>query len=147
MDSPKWRYKLRWIERLQAYFDRHFTPRKKVIWVGDLNIAPAPIDVYDSKKFMGKHVCHHPEMTKAYETFVGWGFVDVFRKHRPNPGEYAFYDYRLPNALERNLGWRVDHVLATRPAASKSVDARIDLEPRRLEKPSDHTVMAAEFDL
>jgi len=147
VDSPKWRYKLEWLTRLRDYFDRHFTGRKRLIWVGDLNMAPTPLDVYDSKKFMGKHVCHHPKITEAYESFLDWGFVDVFRKHRPDPGEFAFFDYRLPKSLERGLGWRVDHVLATKPMAGKSSDAYIDLEPRKKEKPSDHTFMVAEFDL
>ena len=47
--------------------------------------------------------------------------------------------------MDRGLGWRVDHILATRPLADRSVDCFIDLRPRRAEKPSDHTPMVAEF--
>jgi exodeoxyribonuclease-3 len=70
----------------------------------------------------------------------------VFRKHHPNePNQYSFFDYRVPKSLERGLGWRVDHILATAPLAQKSVDCYIDLEPRKAEKPSDHTPIMAEF--
>ncbi|MGB9861998.1 MAG: endonuclease/exonuclease/phosphatase family protein, partial [Candidatus Bipolaricaulaceae bacterium] len=77
-----------------------------------------------------------------------WGFVDVFRKHHPHePGQYTFWDYRVPKALERNLGWRVDHIWATAPLAEKSLRAWIDREARRAGKPSDHTFLVAEFAL
>lgn len=145
-DSPKFQYKLEWLSRLLDWFDRHFTPRQKVVWVGDLNIAPEPMDVHDSQRLMG-HVCHCPEVFEAFGKFLGWGFVDVFRKHRPDPGEYSFFDYRVPNAVERGLGWRVDHVLATPPMAKKSTAARIDLKARKKEKPSDHCFVVAEFDV
>jgi exodeoxyribonuclease-3 len=52
----------------------------------------------------------------------------------------------VPQSLERGLGWRVDHILATTPLAKKSVDSYIDLEPRKAEKPSDHTPIVAEFE-
>ena len=144
--SPKFKYKLQWIARLGDYFDRHFTPRKRLIWMGDLNCAPEPIDVYDSKKLMG-HVCHHPGVFEALNKVKDWGFVDVFRKHRPGAGEYTFFDYRMPKAMDKGWGWRIDHIWATKPMAAKSVDASIDLEPRRRPKPSDHTFLMAEFDV
>ena len=73
--------------------------------------------------------------------------MDVFRKHRPGEGEYSFWDYRVPNSLERNIGWRIDHILATVPLAERSVDSYADREPRAWERPSDHTVVVAEFRL
>jgi len=144
--SPMFKYKLEWIRRLGDYFRRHSSPRRRLVWVGDFNVAPEPMDVYDSPRILG-HVCHHPKVFEAFAAVKAWGFVDVFRKHRPDPGEYSFFDYRVPRALERGMGWRVDHVWATRPLAAKSVDAWIDLEPRRKPKPSDHTFVMAEFEL
>ena len=144
-DSPQFRYKLEWLRRLRDYFDRHFTRRRRIVWVGDFNVAPEPIDVYDSKRILG-HVCHCPAVFEALAEVRDWGFVDVFRMHKPEPGLYSFFDYRLPRAVERDMGWRVDHVYATRAMAKKSVDAWIDLDPRRREKPSDHTPVVAEFD-
>lgn len=145
-DSDRFAYKLEWLDRLRDYFDRHYTKRKRIVWIGDLNIAPEPIDVYDHKRLLG-HVCHHPAVFEKFEALVNWGFVDVFRKHRPDAGEYSYFDYRMRNGLERGLGWRVDHILATPPMAKKSMDAWIDLGPRKKERPSDHTFVVAQFDV
>lgn len=46
----------------------------------------------------------------------------------------------------KNLGWRVDHIWATRPLAEKSTRTWIDSDPRLKEKPSDHTFVVAEFE-
>ena len=48
--------------------------------------------------------------------------------------------------MERGLGWRVDHILATAPMAKKSVDSYIDQRPRKAEKTS-ITPLVAEFKL
>jgi exodeoxyribonuclease-3 len=143
---PVYEYKLAWFARLAALFARRYTTRQKVLWCGDLNVAPTEIDVHDPKRLMG-HVCFNPEVQAAFRGVVEWGFVDVFRKHHPEPGQYTFYDYRAPSALKGNKGWRIDHILVTKPLAAKSVDCTIDLAPRRQTRPSDHTPLIAEFDL
>jgi exodeoxyribonuclease-3 len=74
-------------------------------------------------------------------------FVDIFRKYRPGEGEFSFWDYRVKNALERNIGWRIDHVLATRKLGEHSVDCYVDREPRGWEKPSDHAPLVSVFDI
>lgn len=139
-------YKLRWFERLRSYFDRHFTPRTKVVWTGDMNVAPEPVDVHDPKAYIS-HVCFEERVRKAFAHTRDWGFVDVFRKHHPEPEQYTFYDYRTIKAVKRKIGWRIDHILATPPLARKSTDSYIDLEPRLKPKPSDHTFLVAEFDV
>ena len=145
IDHPMYAYKLEWFRRLKAYFGRHFTPALKVLWVGDLNVAPEAMDVHNAAE-QANHVCYHADVRRAFADTVAWGFVDVFRKHHPEPGQYSFFDYRTPNAAKRGMGWRVDHVLATRPLAARSTDCCIDLAPRLQPKPSDHTFMVAEFD-
>jgi exodeoxyribonuclease-3 len=144
--DPMYAYKLRWLARLRAYFTRHFTTRDKVLWMGDLNVAPEPADIYNSER-QADHVAFHVEARRALSSVRDWGFIDVYRKHHPEPGRYTYFDYRLGDALEANKGWRVDHLFATPPLASRSTDAWIDLAPRRAEQPSDHTFLAASFRL
>jgi len=144
-DSEKFQYKLAWFDRLLAFFKKNFKPNDPVLWVGDFNVAPEPIDVYDPEALLG-HVCFHPEVHKALKTVMKWGFVDVFRMHCNQPGRYTFWDYRLPNSFKRNLGWRLDHIMATKPLAEKCSACYIDKEPRTKDKPSDHTPIVAEFD-
>lgn len=146
-ESEHFEYKLKWLARLRAFFERHHTPQNPLLWVGDFNVAPEEIDVYDPKSLM-KHVDFHPEARRALEKVREWGFMDVFRLHRPEEsGQYTFWDYRVPNALERGMGWRVDHIWATQALAQKSRACWIDVEARRAERPSDHTFLVAEFTL
>jgi len=76
-----------------------------------------------------------------------WGFTDIFRKHHPaETGQYTFFDYRVRDSVSRNLGWRVDHILATKPLAAKSRICSIDLASRLAEKPSDHAIIYAQWE-
>jgi exodeoxyribonuclease-3 len=143
-ESEKFEYKLNWFKRLHVFFDKNFKPAEPVFWLGDLNVAPEPIDVYDPEALSG-HVCFHPDARKALSEVMQWGFADVFRMHCREAGQYTFWDYRL-HSLEHNFGWRLDHIMATQPLAKKSVACYIDKEPRFAERPSDHTPIVAEFD-
>ncbi len=144
-ELPQFRYKLEWFSRLRSFLERHYTPDDPLVCCGDLNVAREEIDVHDPKRLMG-HVDFTPEVWEVFDSFTSWGLLDVFRKHHPGEaGQFAFFDYRVPASLDRGLGWRVDHILATKTMADRSLDCRIDLKPRRAEKPSDHTVMIAEF--
>jgi len=146
-DSEHFQYKLEWLARLRAFFERHYSPGEPLLWMGDFNVAPEPIDVHDPKR-LKNHADFHPEARAALERVREWGFVDVFRRHHPDELEqYTFWDYRVRNALERGLGWRVDHIWATEPLARQSTGAWIDVEARRTERPSDHTFLVAEFAL
>ncbi len=146
-DSDAFKYKLKWFERLREFFDQNFSPSDSIIWCGDMNVAPEPIDVHNPKRLFG-HVCFRPEVWEAFSRVKEWGFEDLFRKHHPGePNQYTFYDYRVPRAVERGLGWRVDHILGTKPIADRCVNCWIDIEPRLKPRPSDHTPLVADFEV
>ena len=73
-------------------------------------MAPTEIDVTNptNKK---DHVCFHTDI-RAKFAGTAEGLVDVLRRFHPDPGEYTFFDYRVKGALDRNIGWRIDHILA-----------------------------------
>jgi len=77
---------------------------------------------------------------------MDWGFTDIYRLHRPTEKAFTLWDYRIRNAVKRGLGWRIDHIWATRSLAEKSKTAWIDREPRLWQRPSDHTFIVAEFE-
>jgi len=144
-EHEQFEYKIQWFHRLRRYLERQARPDGFVICCGDLNVARENIDVHDPKRLFG-HVDFTPEVWDAFDDLTAWGLVDVFRaKHRDEAGLYTFFDYRVPRSLERGLGWRVDHMLATDSLCEKSTGCYIDPEPRSMEKPSDHTVLVAEF--
>ncbi len=145
-DSAKFTEKLEWFKKLHAFLKKNFDPEKPLLWLGDFNVAPEPMDVYDPEKLYG-HVGYHPDEHDALKLLKEWGFVDIFRKHKPGPGQYTFWDYRIKNGVKNNIGWRIDHIWATKPLARKSVDSWIDMEPRLMDKPSDHTPIVAEFEV
>jgi len=145
VDSPHFDYKLRWFERMHAFFERFYSPDESLIWVGDLNVAPEPIDIHDPKGNKD-HVDFHPLAREALARVKEWGFVDVFRSHHPDePDHYTYWDYRARNPVERKKGWRVDHVYATQCLADRSTGSWIDTDARQVERPSDHTFLVAQF--
>ncbi len=144
-DSDIFAYKLKWIRYLREYFNSRFRPSQPLLWMGDFNVAPEPIDVHDPKRLYGR-IGYHPEEHLALRHVKEWGFIDVFRRHMKEGGHFTFWDYRVPGLFKRNKGWRVDHIWATAPMAAKSRRAWIDAGPRQQERPSDHTFIAAEFD-
>lgn len=139
-------YKLQWLARLRQFFEERYTPGQRLVWCGDMNVAPAELDLHDPKGNQD-HVCFTAEVRAALARVAEWGFVDLFRRHHSEPGQYSFYDYRVKDALKRGLGWRVDLIMATAPLAERSADCWIDAAPRAAEKPSDHCPVLAEFEL
>ncbi|MBP8954391.1 MAG: exodeoxyribonuclease III [Armatimonadetes bacterium] len=142
--SEKFAYKLDWLRTLRRELDRRWKPDEPVVWVGDLNVARDDRDVYDPEALRGE-VCFHPDEQEALNFVMQWGMEDVFRRHVEEGGQFSFFDYRIPNGFKRKMGWRVDHVMASSVLAERSVRAWIDLAPRALDKPSDHTPICAEF--
>lgn len=145
MGTEQFIYKLDWLRRLKDFLFGKFSPHDRIIWCGDLNVAREPIDVHDPKRLLG-HVDFNPEVWKAFDEVVSFGMVDLFRLvHPKESNQFTFFDYRVPKAVERKLGWRVDHLLATRALIPHLRDCYIDLAPRLQDRPSDHTVLVAEF--
>lgn len=147
LDSSHFEYKLAWFRRLRAFFERHYSPQEPLLWMGDLNVAPEPIDVHNPKGHRD-HVCFHVSVREALREVVGWGFVDLFRMHHPDePDQYTYWDYRARNPVAERKGWRLDHILATRPLVARCVDCWIDVEARLAQRPSDHTFLVADLEV
>lgn len=145
-DSDKFTYKLKWLEGLFQYIKKEYIPDNPLILLGDFNVAMDERDLYDPDGLRGS-AGYHPDEQKILNEFFKWGFVDIFRKYNSEGGHYTFWDYRIPNAVKRKMGWRIDYITATQPLAEKSTGVWIDLDARSLKRPSDHTFLVAEFDI
>jgi exodeoxyribonuclease-3 len=141
--SEAFDYKLRWLERLRAFLAAHHSPNEPIVVCGDFNVAPDDRDVYDPKLWENQTLCH-PEERARLKELCEFGLVDVLRRAHPEgPGPYSWWDYRML-AFPKNLGLRIDLVLATAPVSARVEDARVDRDERKInkankeDKPSDH---------
>lgn len=144
--SDKWAYKMAWLERFSRLIRDRYRPDDPLIWLGDINIARHPEDVYDSKRMLGG-VGHHPDEFSRLDAILDFGFADMFRKFISDPGHYSFWDFLIPNGFKRNMGWRIDHIYATLSLANLCTECWIDRDARGLDRPSDHTFVVAQFDV
>jgi exodeoxyribonuclease-3 len=142
--SPKFAYKLAWLSCLQRFLDQMHTPQDALILCGDFNIAPEARDVYDPVALDGE-VLFHPDERAAFARFLSWGLGDTLRLHHEEAGLYSWWDYR-GGAFRRNLGIRIDHILATPLLAQQCTDVVLARDQRRLPKPSDHIPVIATFE-
>jgi exodeoxyribonuclease-3 len=143
VDSEKYRYKLRWLEALRQQVQDELEQYPNSVLLGDFNIAPEDRDVHDPAAWAGKVLCSEPER-EALRSLTGLGFQDVFRNFEQDEKSFSWWDYRAA-AFRRNMGLRIDLILASGALRDGCSACRIDVEPRRLERPSDHTPVIAEF--
>lgn len=142
--SPKYEYKLRWMEQLLAFLQAGPGPETPLLICGDFNIAPLDLDVWDGSARQGLFVS--PPERQGFQRFLDWGLVDTFRHFHPNePKAFTWWDYRA-GGFERNKGMRIDHFLLTRPLLSRAKSIRIDRKVRANEQPSDHVPVILELD-
>jgi exodeoxyribonuclease-3 len=142
--SEKYEYKLRWLAAFRAWLEQelHRTPRLAVL--GDYNIAPTDKDVHDPETWRDRVLCSAPER-EAFRKLTELGLKDAFRLFAQAEQSFTWWDYRT-NAFRRNSGLRIDHVLLSPELALQCRGCAIDLEPRRLERPSDHAPIVAELE-
>jgi exodeoxyribonuclease-3 len=143
--SDKYTFKLEWFLRIQRYCRERLDPAAPAIWTGDLNVAPEPIDVYHPDRRVNDPD-FHIDARNAFRDAMSWGWTDTFRRLHPDEVQYTYWDY-FRNAFDHNWGWRIDHILATAPLATRCTAVEVDLDPRRSPDASDHTVIWAEFEV
>jgi exodeoxyribonuclease-3 len=143
LDSDKFQFKLDWIQRLRAFFDKNYSASEKVLLCGDFNVAPDSEDVWNPGAWEGSIHFSLPERA-AINHVKQWGFVDAFREMNGPVKEFSWWDYRA-GAFQKNHGLRIDHIWVSPALAADCKKCWIDRSPRILEKPSDHTPLIAEF--
>ena len=143
--SEKYAYKLAWIEKLQAYVATQLKAYRHFLLLGDFNIAPEDADVHDPELWAGKVLFSGPER-QAFSDLIGHGLHDTFRKFEQPEKTFSWWDYRS-GSFRRNLGLRIDHILCSDAMYEYCLSSTIDFEPRKLERPSDHAPIVAEFNL
>lgn len=137
LESDKFQYKLNWLQHLHQYVASELQQHDKLILLGDFNIAPENRDTYDAALWDGKILCSEQERG-AFQNLLKLGLEDTFRHFNQEDKQYSWWDYRN-FAFRRKQGLRIDHILATKDVVDVAVNCIIDSEPRKWERPSDHT--------
>lgn len=143
VDSEKYAYKLAWLARVTAQLREELARHPRLVVMGDFNIAPEDRDVHDPQQWQGQVLCSDPERA-AFQTLLDIGLCDTFRRFEQEPGTFSWWDYRMA-AFRRNLGLRIDHILASPGLCGVCTGSRVDRTPRGWERPSDHAPVVAEF--
>jgi exodeoxyribonuclease-3 len=142
--SEKYAYKLDWLARVTAHLAEELRRHPRMVVLGDFNIAPDDRDVHDPAAWHEQILCSTPER-EALRRLLGLGFVDSFRLFNEDAGHYSWWDYRQA-AFRRNLGLRIDLVLASEALRNQCRGAHIEREPRTWERASDHTPVVLEIE-
>lgn len=137
LESDKYQYKLGWLQALTRWLEGELTRYPDLALLGDYNIAPEDRDVHDPKAWEGQVLVSEPERA-AFRGLQALGLRDSFRLFDQPEKSFTWWDYRM-NGFKRNLGLRIDHVMLTAALAERCASSSIDIEPRKLERPSDHT--------
>jgi exodeoxyribonuclease III len=141
--SDKYAYKLRWLTTLRSYLETLLTQNPALLVCGDFNIALEDRDIHDPTGREQQVMATDAERT-ALKAVLELGLADAFRKFNQEDGQFSWWDYRAA-AFRRNLGWRIDHHYLSPPLYERAIACTIDIAPRKLEQPSDHTPVIVEL--
>jgi exodeoxyribonuclease III len=139
-DSEHYRYKLAWLKALRETIG---APRTTVL-CGDMNIAPADIDVFDPAAYAG-HTHVTPPEREALAELRALGLRDVVREHWPAERVFTYWDYRA-GMFHQDLGMRIDLILAGEEVAGRVRAAWVDRQARKGKGPSDHAPVIVDLD-
>jgi len=139
--SEHYQYKLAWLASLR---DAVAADPESAIVCGDMNIAPADADVFDPAAYVGQTHVTPPERAALAEVEAA-GLHDVVRDRWPAERVFTYWDYR-GGMFHRDLGMRIDLVLATDPVASRVRAAWVDRQARKGTGPSDHAPVIVDLD-
>jgi len=103
-------YKLESYKYLLNYLKRNKS--KNIILIGDFNIAHQEIDLARPKHNQN-NIMFTLEERKQIDKIIKIGFTDTFRKFNQKTGNYTWWPY-YRNCRERNIGWRIDYVFASK---------------------------------
>ena len=134
--GPKFSYKLAWMERLLSHAAALYAEDVPVVLAGDFNVVPTERDIYPSKSY-AKNALVQPEPRARFRRLLDQGWIDAIRTLHPDQPMYTFWDY-LRNRWPRDAGLRLDHLLLSKKAAKRLVDAGVDREVRGMAGASDH---------
>ncbi len=144
--EERYNYKMEFFDALKSYTKILLGQEKKVVLVGDFNVALTDLDVYDPKAFEGT-VGFLPEEKRKMRELLESGLQDCYRKKHPKNRSFTWWDYRNAG-IWRDEGMRIDYILANDTMCKECTSVEVDLWTRRRRSPtpSDHAPVVAVFE-
>jgi exodeoxyribonuclease III len=143
--TPKFDYKLAWMDRLEIQMARWLSEPEPTVIGGDFNVIPEDIDCHKPSSWI-RDALFQPEPRARYRAMLALGYTDAFRSLHPDEtGQFTFWDY-FRQAFDHNRGIRIDHFLLSPVLKSQLRKCEIDRGPRGQERPSDHTPIFIELE-
>ncbi len=139
--SEHYEYKLAWLAALR---ETVAAGPDAAIVSGDMNIAPTDADVFDPDAYLGQTHVTPPERA-ALASLQAAGLRDVVRDRWPDERVFTYWDYRA-GMFQKNLGMRIDLVLATPAVATRVRAGWVDRHARKGAGPSDHAPVIVDLD-
>jgi exodeoxyribonuclease-3 len=140
-NSDHYVYKLAWLAALKNVVEQGLRP---AMILGDFNIAPTDDDVFDPQAYVGETHVTPPERD-ALASLQSLGLHDIVRDHWPERRVFTYWDYRA-GMFHKDLGMRIDLVLATEAIAGRVRAAWVDRHARKGTGPSDHAPVIVDLD-
>jgi exodeoxyribonuclease-3 len=139
LDSPEFPRKLEFLEAAaaRAAAIRAAGEPTGLLIAGDINVAPADLDVYNPAAYVGTTHVSEPERAGLAAIQQRGDLVDAFRHMHPDEQQFTWWDYRAGN-FHKNLGMRIDLALISRELAEGLMACGIERDFRKGFKPSDH---------
>jgi exodeoxyribonuclease III len=134
--GPKFDHKLAWMKRLEAHARDLYAADVPVVLAGDFNVVPTDFDIYPTTSY-AKNALVQPESRALFRRLLNQGWVDAIRKLDPDAPMFTFWDY-MRNRWPRDAGLRLDHLLLSKSAARRLVEAGVDRDVRGRTGASDH---------
>jgi exodeoxyribonuclease-3 len=110
--------KLAFLERLAEWAGRLHAEGRQVVLCGDLNVAHADVDVHPRERKAGV-IGQRAEERELFDRLLGGHFVDVGRALQPRNETLFTWWPPWRNMRQRNIGWRIDYILASRSIAAR----------------------------
>lgn len=134
--------KMRFLEALEAYVGRLQSAGCRAVLCGDLNIARTEIDVHPKER-KPRAIGQLPEERALLERIIGHGLIDTGRALEPENDQLFTWWAPWRNLRERNIGWRLDYVLASASIFDRVTSCVVQREFGT----SDHGPVIATFDV
>ncbi len=119
--------KLTFLTRLADWARQLHADGRQLVLCGDINIARTELDVHPKER-KPDAVGQRPEERAWFETLLDAGLADLGRAFDPdNPGLFTWWaPWR--NLRARNIGWRLDYVLASTPVAARATSCVVQAD-------------------